>query len=575
MRLPKRPGKMLASALLAAAVLGAAPDASRARTGADGQAPARFLERPSETMAAAQVRRARQARQHRRLQRLRVEQAAHAQMPDTMYASTPDPTTPPHPFPLDASMRSTPERVATPARASARSGAGRGHRITLFPAAARWEEKGYQGFARLINRSGEAGEVRIDAYDDEGTHRGPLTLRIGANRTVHFNSEDLEGGNAGKGLDGATGAGAGDWRLELTSGLDIEVLAYIRTRDGFLTAMHDGVPRSEAGHQVVTFNPGKNAAQVSRLRLVNPGETAAEVRIEGIDGQGRSPGEAVVVEVPVGAARTLSARELESGGTGFTGALGTGTGKWRLVVSSAQAIEVMSLLASPTGHLTNLSTVAARTESAAQVFREHISGPIVQGKCIACHVAGGVSGSTRLVFVPSSESDHEARNLQAFKTFIDEVEDVAADLWLGGFDTHADHDPDHEWLLGNLTDSVDYLWDYAEEHGVADRMVVVIGSDFGRTNFYNAQSGKDHWPIGSFVVMEKNQPWTGRAVGETDGLHFAQRIHPRTLRRDDRGGTIIYPKHMHKALRRYLGIANTPGAQRFPFNNTEDFAFFG
>ena len=158
----------------------------------------------------------------------------------------------------------------------------------------------------------------------------------------------------------------------------------------------------------------------------------------------------------------------------------------------------------------------------------------------------------------------------AFKTGVA----VSADLWLGGFDTHANHDPDHEWLLGNLTDSVDYLWEYAEEHGVADRMVVVIGSDFGRTNFYNSAQGKDHWPIGSYIVMEKDRPWTGRAVGETDGLHFAQRVNPRTLRRDDRGGTIIYPKHVHKALRRYLGIANTPGAQRFPFNNTEDFAFF-
>ena len=159
----------------------------------------------------------------------------------------------------------------------------------------------------------------------------------------------------------------------------------------------------------------------------------------------------------------------------------------------------------------------------------------------------------------------------AFKTGVA----VSADLWLGGFDTHANHDPDHEWLLGNLTDSVDYLWNYAEEHGVADRMVVVIGSDFGRTNFYNAQSGKDHWPIGSYVIMEKYQRWTGRAVGETDGLHFAQRVNPLTLRRDDRNGTIIYPKHVHKALRRYFGIEPTPGAQRFPFNNTEDFAFFG
>ena len=110
----------------------------------------------------------------------------------------------------------------------------------------------------------------------------------------------------------------------------------------------------------------------------------------------------------------------------------------------------------------------------------------------------------------------------AFKTGVA----VSADLWLGGFDTHAYHDPDHEWLMANLTDSVDYLWEYAEEHGVANRMVVVIGSDFGRTNFYNSADGKDHWPIGSFILMEKNQPWTGRAVGETDGLHFAQRINP-------------------------------------------------
>ena len=155
----------------------------------------------------------------------------------------------------------------------------------------------------------------------------------------------------------------------------------------------------------------------------------------------------------------------------------------------------------------------------------------------------------------------------AFKTGVA----VCADLWLGGFDTHANHDPPHEWLLGNLTGGVDFLWDYAEEHGVADRMVVMIGSDFGRTQHYNSVNGKDHWPIGSYVVMEKNQRWTGQAVGETDGLHFAKKMDPGTLRRDDTNGTIIYPKHVHKALRKYLGISRTPGALRFPFNNTEDF----
>ena len=75
--------------------------------------------------------------------------------------------------------------------------------------------------------------------------------------------------------------------------------------------------------------------------------------------------------------------------------------------------------------------------------------------------------------------------------------------------------------------------------------------------------------------MEKNQRWTGQVVGETDELHFAYRIDPHTLRRDDTNGTIIYPKHVHKALRRYLGIEHSAGARRFPFNNTEDFDFFG
>ena len=152
---------------------------------------------------------------------------------------------------------------------------------------------------------------------------------------------------------------------------------------------------------------------------------------------------------------------------------------------------------------------------------------------------------------------------------------VSADLYQGGFDTHRDHDRDHELLLGNLTDSVDFLWDYAEIHGVADRMVVVMGSDFGRTNHYNSEQGKDHWPIGSFIVMEKNRSWTNRVVGETDELHFARKVNLATLQRDDASGLIIHPKHIHKALRRYLGVESTVESQMFPFHNTEDLPLFG
>ena len=306
------------------------------------------------------------------------------------------------------------------------TGATTVHTIPLFPASARWTEEGLQGFARIINRTGEAGEVHIDAYDDTGEHAGPVTLAIGANESVHFNSEDLETGSPDKGLSGGIGTGSGDWRLGLGSSLELDVLAYIRTQDGFLTSMHDLAPETESGHRVVTFNPGRNLGQVSKLRILNTGEELAVVTIEGIDDKGGSPGAVVELLVPAGGSRTLTSQQLESGGEGFTGAFGTGSGKWQLVVSSEQAIEVMSLLSSPEGYLTNLSTVPGtamqRVEAAAEVFREHISEPIVQSKCVNCHVEGGLSGNTRLVFVRSTNPEHEALNLQVFKDFLAKVE---------------------------------------------------------------------------------------------------------------------------------------------------------
>ena len=151
---------------------------------------------------------------------------------------------------------------------------------------------------------------------------------------------------------------------------------------------------------------------------------------------------------------------------------------------------------------------------------------------------------------------------------------VSADLWQWGFDTHDHHDADHAWLLGELTGAVDYLWDYAEEHGVADRLIVVMASDFGRTNHYNAAGGKDHWPIGSVVVMQDGQPWTNRAVGATDPLHRAHSVDPKTLARTDAAGIRLRPAHVHKALRRHLGIAGTEAVERFPLRDTRDLPLF-
>ena len=304
-------------------------------------------------------------------------------------------------------------------------GATTTHDVPLFPSTT---DPRRQGFARIVNRSDEAGTVRIDAFDDTGERYGPLTLDVGAGESVHFNSSDLEDGNPAKGWADGVGTGTGDWRLTLGSRLDLRVLSYIRTHDGFLTAMHDLAPHTAAGHSVAFFNPGGNASQVSRLRLINPGAEAVEVTIEGIDGNGDSPGTAVRLSLPARASRTLTARQLESGeGEGLSGALGDGAGKWRLLVRSEQPLRVMSLLSSPTGHLTNLSTApTVRRQTAEEVFRQHVSGPVVQAKCVNCHVAGGISGHTRLVFARSSNPDHLALNLRTFEDFFAGVEGAAA-----------------------------------------------------------------------------------------------------------------------------------------------------
>ena len=296
--------------------------------------------------------------------------------------------------------------------------------VPLFPSAARWTRDGVQGFVRVINYSATAGTVRIEGFDDEGTPAAPVSLDISANTVVHFNSEDLEHGNVGKGISAGIGAGTGEWHLRLRSTLELEVLAYIRTTDGFLTSVHDLVPGTAEGHRVAVFNPGSNANQVSRLRLINPGDAAATVRIEGIDDRGDAPGGSVRLDVPARGARTVTAHALESG-EGVDGALGDGAGKWRLTLTADRPIEAMSLLSSPTGHLTNLSTSTA-VESAAKLFRERISGPIVQAKCIACHVQGGLSGNTRLVFVPASTPNHFVRNLKVFEDFLHAVDGVVS-----------------------------------------------------------------------------------------------------------------------------------------------------
>ena len=83
----------------------------------------------------------------------------------------------------------------------------------------------------------------------------------------------------------------------------------------------------------------------------------------------------------------------------------------------AAALLVVAALASDTS-----APRAQDAETAEEVFRDHISGPIIQTRCVNCHVQGGVSGHTRLVFV-RREVDYGTLNLQTFEDFLAAVDD--------------------------------------------------------------------------------------------------------------------------------------------------------
>ena len=220
-----------------------------------------------------------------------------------------------------------------------------------------------QGFVRVLNHSDETGVATLTAIDDAGRTYEPLSLKLEPRHALDINVDDLESGNRGKGLTGATGMGTGDWRFEIDSKtLDVEALAYVIKDNGFVSGMNAVATLKDGAVEIPFFNPGSNVDQVSLLRLVNPLDKEAEATLTGVDDSGESPGAPVQLTLAAGAACTVDASQLESG-TGLACGLsqdgiGDGNGNWRLTVASASPLVAMNLLTDVQGYLTNLTSTA-------------------------------------------------------------------------------------------------------------------------------------------------------------------------------------------------------------------------
>ena len=131
---------------------------------------------------------------------------------------------------------------------------------------------------------------------------------------------------------------------------------------------------------------------------------------------------------------------------------------------------------------------------------------------------------------------------------------VSANLSTGGFDTHGNHDQNHYRRLTELLEGIDHLWEQIEQHGLQDKVTVIVGSDFGRTPFYNSNRGKDHWNVTSIMALGAGVSGN-RVIGASDAHFDALPINPDTLEVDPEG-IVLTPEHVHVALRRLAGVSS-------------------
>jgi hypothetical protein len=171
---------------------------------------------------------------------------------------------------------------------------------------------------------------------------------------------------------------------------------------------------------------------------------------------------------------------------------------------------------------------------------------------------------------------------------------TSLNLSLRGFDTHGGHDlgdgqqGGHRPRLQEVFDAIHYVLTVGASLGLADRLVVVATSDFGRTR-YNAPNlqigdaptgaGKDHWPITSALVLGAGV--VPGVIGQTSVVEGVSGVVASEVVTVDGDvvptedpaapdATLIAPLHLHHILRCMAGIKDHPLALRYPVHRGDD-----
>ena len=145
---------------------------------------------------------------------------------------------------------------------------------------------------------------------------------------------------------------------------------------------------------------------------------------------------------------------------------------------------------------------------------------------------------------------------------------VSANLVLPGWDTHSNNDVNQGKRYKSLFGALVYLRDQAELLGIADQINVVVGSDFGRTPYYNgagANGGKDHHSVTSWMTML----WASgvenglTVIGESDDAVVAAPLNDDLTPAPPGEGVVVTPATIHNELRRLAGLDDRPIVDKY------------
>jgi hypothetical protein len=142
----------------------------------------------------------------------------------------------------------------------------------------------------------------------------------------------------------------------------------------------------------------------------------------------------------------------------------------------------------------------------------------------------------------------------------------------GGFDTHSNHDVAQQQAMGQFLARLRYVLLRAAQMNLKDRLYVLVTSDFGRTPKYNTGNGKDHWNVTSTLLVGPGIRG-GRAIGQSDDGQKALRVATndvtKVLPDSDGSGVRIHASHIHRELRRVLGVEKADFIKQFPLAATD------